>query len=278
VELAGFMTESEPRRGMLLPAAPGIGRIVAPNPGPMTYHGTNSWLLDEPEGFAIIDPGPDDRSHVAALLAVTQGRLSRILLTHTHPDHLGATAALQAATGAPVLAWGTPWAPNFTPTRPIEDGERIGSLTALHTPGHASDHLCFADDEGRVFTGDHVMSWSTSVVSPPDGDMLAYMDSLRRLIARDATLYLPGHGPPLPNPGTLARGMLGHRIMREASILRCLDAGHTTDEAIATTIYAGLAPHLIPAAARNVLAHLLKLQAEGRATQHNGHWQPKTGN
>jgi glyoxylase-like metal-dependent hydrolase (beta-lactamase superfamily II) len=276
--LAGFLTESEPERGILLPAAPGIGRIVAPNPGPMTYYGTNSWLLDEPEGITIIDPGPNDASHVAAILAAAGGRVRTILLTHTHHDHLGATAALQAATGAPVLAWATPWAPNFTPTRPIADGERIGSLSALYTPGHASDHLCFAHPSGAVFTGDHVMSWSTSIVSPPDGDMLAYMDSLRRLIAREDVLYLPGHGPPLPEPGALARGMLGHRSMREASILRCLEAGQTTEETIAASLYAGLAPHLIPAAARNVLAHLLKLRAEGRATQHNGHWQPKPGN
>jgi glyoxylase-like metal-dependent hydrolase (beta-lactamase superfamily II) len=272
--LAGFLTESEPERGILLPAAPGIGRIVAPNPGPMTYYGTNSWLLDEPDGITVIDPGPNDASHLAAILAAAGGRVRTILLTHTHHDHLGATAALQAATGAPVLAWGTPWALNFAPTRGIADGEQIGRLTALYTPGHASDHVCFAHTSGAVFTGDHVMSWSTSIVSPPDGDMLAYMDSLRRLVARDDRLYLPGHGPPLPNPGTLARGILGHRIMREASILRCLDAGRTTDEAIATAIYAGLAPHLIPAAAGNVLAHLLKLQAEGRAIQRNGNWQP----
>ncbi len=269
--MAGFLTESAPERGVVLPAAPGVGRIVAPNPGPMTYHGTNSWLLDEPEGIVVIDPGPDDASHVGAILAAAGGRIQCILLTHTHPDHLGAAAALQAATGAPVLAWGKPWAQDFTPTRPIEDGAQIGSLTALHTPGHASDHVCFARGD-IVFTGDHVMSWSTSIVSPPDGDMLAYMDSLRRLIARDDRLYLPGHGPPLADPGPLARGMLGHRMMREASILRCLEAGSAAEPALVAAVYAGLAPHLVPAATQNLLAHLFKLQAEGRAFCHDGIW------
>jgi glyoxylase-like metal-dependent hydrolase (beta-lactamase superfamily II) len=278
VELAGFVSEPEPARGSLLAAAPGIGRIVAPNPGPMTYHGTNSWLLEEADGFTIIDPGPDDSSHVSAIMAATGGRVRMILLTHTHHDHLGATAALRAATGAPVAAWGEPWAQGFAPDRALADGEEIGSLTALHTPGHASDHLCFAHPSGALFTGDHVMSWSTSVVSPPDGDMLAYMDSLRRLLARDDTLYLPGHGPPLPDPSVLVRGMLGHRIMREAAVLRCLQSGQTSEEAIAATLYTGLAPHLVQAAARNVLAHLLKLEAEGRAKCSNGHWQVKTGN
>jgi glyoxylase-like metal-dependent hydrolase (beta-lactamase superfamily II) len=278
MELAGFMTESEPVRGALLPAASGIGRIVAPNPGPMTYHGTNSWLLEEPDGFTVVDPGPDDPAHVAALLAATGGRVRTILLTHTHHDHLGATAALQAKTGAPVLAWGTPWAKNFTPTRALADGEPIGSLTALHTPGHASDHLCFAHPSGILFTGDHVMSWSTSIVSPPDGDMLAYMDSLRRLLARDDTLYLPGHGPPLTDPALLVRGMLGHRMMRESAIVRCLEVGQATEEALVAALYTGLAPHLFPAAARSVLAHLLKLQAEGRAECRDGDWTLRTTN
>ncbi len=276
--MAGFMTESEPVRGALLPAASGIGRIVAPNPGPMTYHGTNSWLLEEPDGFTVVDPGPDDPAHVAALLAATGGRVRTILLTHTHHDHLGATAALQAKTGAPVLAWGTPWAKNFTPTRALADGEPIGSLTALHTPGHASDHLCFAHPSGILFTGDHVMSWSTSIVSPPDGDMLAYMDSLRRLLARDDTLYLPGHGPPLTDPALLVRGMLGHRMMRESAIVRCLEVGQATEEALVAALYTGLAPHLFPAAARSVLAHLLKLQAEGRAECRDGDWTLRTTN
>jgi glyoxylase-like metal-dependent hydrolase (beta-lactamase superfamily II) len=276
MDLAGFLSEAAPAYGAVLRAGPGIGRIVAPNAGPMTYHGTNSWLLEEPDGFTLIDPGPNEPSHIAAILAATGGQLRTILLTHTHDDHLGATDAVQAATGAPVLAWGTPWAEGFAPTRALADGERIGSLSALHTPGHASDHLCFAHTSGVVFTGDHVMSWSTSIVSPTDGSMLAYMNSLRLLLAREDTLYLPGHGPPLPDPSSLVRGMLGHRLMREAAIMRCLEAGPTTEAAVVAALYVGLADHLVHAAARSVRAHLFKLRAEGKARCHEGRWEALT--
>jgi glyoxylase-like metal-dependent hydrolase (beta-lactamase superfamily II) len=274
--MVGFLTEGEPAHGVPLAAAAGISRIVAPNAGPMTYHGTNTWLLDEPDGTIVIDPGPADASHVAAILAATGGRIARILLTHTHPDHLGATAALQAASGAPVLAWPKPWFRGFTPTHAIADGEQIGSITALHTPGHASDHLCFARDDGVVFTGDHVMSWSTSIVSPPDGDMAAYMASLRTLLARDDRLYLCGHGPPLPEPAALVRGMLSHRISREAAVLRALEAGPKTEAELVAALYTGLAPHLTQAAQRSVLAHLLKLETEGKAEREGDAWHPTT--
>ncbi len=274
--MVGFLSETEPQRGLPLPVIDGVRRIVGPNPGPMTYHGTNSWLLDEPNGTVVIDPGPDDASHVAAILDATGGRLARILLTHTHPDHLGATAALQAATGAPVAAWPKPWATGFTPTHGIADGEQIGSLAALHTPGHASDHLCFARDDGVVFTGDHVMSWSTSIVSPPDGDMAAYMDSLRRLLARDDRLYLCGHGPPLADPAALVRGMLAHRIAREAAIIRALQGSPRTEADLVVALYAGLAPQLVPAAQRSVFAHLLKLEAEGKAKRGARDWRLAT--
>jgi glyoxylase-like metal-dependent hydrolase (beta-lactamase superfamily II) len=275
--MVGFLTENAPERGVALPVASGIRRIVAPNAGPMTYHGTNTWLVDEPDGVVVIDPGPDDASHVAAILAATGGQVARILLTHTHPDHLGATAALQAATGAPVSAWAKPWFRGFTPTHGIADGERIGSLTALHTPGHASDHLCFACDDGVVFTGDHVMSWSTSIVSPPDGDMAAYMASLRSLLARDDRLYLPGHGPPLPEPAALVRGMLSHRIAREAAVLRALEAGPRTEADLVEALYTGLAAHLVPAARRSVLAHLLKLEADGKVEREGEAWRLTLG-
>jgi glyoxylase-like metal-dependent hydrolase (beta-lactamase superfamily II) len=275
--MVGFLTENAPERGVALPVASGIRRIVAPNAGPMTYHGTNTWLVDEPDGVVVIDPGPDDAAHVAAILAATGGQVARILLTHTHPDHLGATAALQAATGAPVSAWAKPWFRGFTPTHGIADGERIGSLTALHTPGHASDHLCFACDDGVVFTGDHVMSWSTSIVSPPDGDMAAYMASLRSLLARDDRLYLPGHGPPLPEPAALVRGMLSHRIAREAAVLRALEAGPRTEADLVEALYTGLAAHLVPAARRSILAHLRKLEADGKVEREGEAWRLTLG-
>ena len=267
-----FLDEPQPAYFVPTQAAPGIRRLVAPNPGPMTHHGTNTWLVDGPRGLAVIDPGPDDAGHRAAILAA--GDVAYILLTHTHPDHLAGAPALAAATGAPVAGWATPWDRGFTPDIPLADGDTLAGLTVLHTPGHASDHVCFAQPgTGVLFSGDHVMSWSTSIVSPPDGDMAAYMASLRLLLARDDTLYLCGHGPPLPEPARLVRGMLNHRAAREAAVLAMLARGPATADDLVAAMYAGLAAHLLPAARRSVLAHLLKLEAEGRAFAAGGVWK-----
>ncbi len=268
-----FLTEPAPVYGAVETVVPGVRRLVAPNPGPMTYRGTNTWLLDGPDGVTVIDPGPDSAPHVAALVAATDGKVARILLTHTHFDHVGAASALKAATGAPTLAFTRPQRQDFHPDHPLADGDIIADLTALHTPGHASDHLCFAWRDGIIFTGDHVMSWNTSIVSPPDGDMAAYMDGLRRLLARDDTLYLGGHGPPLPEPQALVRAMLGHRMGRESAILATLGAQPKHPAAIVDMLYAGLDAGLKRAAERTVLAHLLKLKAEGRAADHQGGWR-----
>jgi glyoxylase-like metal-dependent hydrolase (beta-lactamase superfamily II) len=238
----------------------------------MTYHGTNSWLLEDESGLTLIDPGPEDATHVAALIAACAGRLARILLTHTHPDHLGAAAALQAATGAPIQGWAAPWAPGFTPDIPLADRDQIGGLTALHTPGHASDHLCFAWRDGALFSGDHVMSWNTSIVSPPDGDMAAYMESLRLLLARDDRVFYCGHGPVLPEPASLVRAMLVHRAGRESAVLSALGGAPQTPERIVDLLYTELSASLKRAAARSVLAHLLKLAGEGRAVEREGAW------
>lgn len=263
-----FLTELEPVRFIPIAAASGISRLVAPNPGPLTYHGTNTWLVEQPDGLTVIDPGSDHPSHIAAITSA--GQVRHILLTHTHPDHLTGAAELHAATGAPIATWATPWAPDFHPHIPLAHGQTLAGLRAIHTPGHASDHLCFEHaTPGIVFTGDHVMSWSTSIVSPPDGDMAAYMASLRLLLARQDTLYLCGHGPPLPNPTALVRGMLSHRAGREAAILAALARAPTTADSLVAAMYTGLAPHLAPAASRSVLAHLLKLQAENRV-HHTG--------
>jgi len=266
-----FLSEPEPPRLIPTEIRPGLRRIVAPNPGPMTYHGTNTWLLDGPDGVTVIDLGPHDPAHIAAIAA--SGRVARILLTHTHPDHLAGAPALRAATGAPIHGWGTPWAADFVPDHPIAHGAQIGQLTALHTPGHASDHVCFALPGGIVFSGDHVMSWSTSIVSPPDGDMAAYMASLRLLLGLPGTLYLCGHGPALPDPLKLVRAMLLHRAGREASVAAALGDVPRTEADFLALLYGGLAPHLAGAARRTVLAHLLKLQAEGRAVRDNGGWR-----
>ena len=266
-----FLTEAAPARLVPLAVKPGLSRIVADNPGPMTYHGTNTWLLETGDGMTVIDPGPDNPAHIAAIAGA--GPIARILLTHTHPDHLAGAPALQQATGAPIHAWGKPWAKNFTPDHAIADGDRIGPLVALHTPGHASDHLCFALPDGTLFSGDHVMSWSTSIVSPPDGDMAAYMDSLRLLQQRRDTLYLGGHGPPLPSPAKLVRAMLLHRVARESAVLGALTtATPLTEDALVATLYSGLSPGLARAAARTITAHLLKLAAEGKAARGETGW------
>jgi glyoxylase-like metal-dependent hydrolase (beta-lactamase superfamily II) len=268
-----FLTEPAPLYGTVEAIVPGIRRIVAPNPGPMTYHGTNSWLVDSDDGLTIIDPGPDNTAHVAALLAASGGAVARILLTHTHPDHVGAAAALKAATGAPLLSFGRPWHKDFVPDIAVADGDVIGGLTALHTPGHASDHLCFIWRHGVLFSGDHVMSWNTSIVSPPDGDMDAYMRGLRALLARNDRLYLGGHGPPLPDPQGLVRAMLGHRMGRESAIRAALSTTPQTPANIVDALYSGLDSGLKRAAERTVLAHLLKLGAEDRAQETQGLWR-----
>jgi len=266
----GFSTEPEPPRLVAIKIKPGVFRMVAENPGAMTYHGTNTWLVEEPDGFTVIDPGPDQPAHIEA---VARFPIARILLTHSHPDHLAGAPALKTATGAPIAGFAKPWAKDFVPDETVADGQRIGALTAIHTPGHASDHLCFSLPDGTLFSGDHVMSWSTSIVSPPDGDMADYMESLRLLLGRADTLYLCGHGPPLMNPAPLVRAMLLHRCAREAAVLGALTGAPQTETVITEKLYAGLTPNLARAAARTVTAHLLKLKAEGKVVNGEGGWR-----
>jgi glyoxylase-like metal-dependent hydrolase (beta-lactamase superfamily II) len=259
-----FLTEPTPTYGTPEQIARNLQRLIAPNPGPMTYHGTNTWLIDTLGGTVVIDPGPNDASHVTAIIAAAATPITAILLTHTHPDHLGATAALRSATGAAVHGWHAPWQSGFAPDHTLADGQTLAGLTAIHTPGHASDHLCFAWDQGGLFSGDHVMSWNTSIVSPPDGDMARYLASLRRLLARDDAVFYCGHGPVLPRPAALMRAMLGHRLARESAILAAVADHLDTPEAIVSRLYADLPAHTRAAAARSVLAHLIKLRDEGR--------------
>ncbi len=263
-----FITEPEPVRGVLLPAADDISRIVAPNPGPMTCHGTNTYLIAQPDGTSIVlDPGPDDAAHVAAILDAA-GRVSAILLSHTHIDHVGALPALKAATGAPVHAFSAGIAPDHL----LRDGGEVAGFTVLHTPGHASDHVCLARADGVVFSADHIMGWSTSLVSAPDGDMAAYFASLERMLARNDTLYLPGHGPAITDPTGHTAFLLAHRRDREAAVLAVLTEGPAAIDEIVTRLYQGLADRLRPAAARSVHAHLMKLETEGRAGEQGGLW------
>lgn len=268
-----FLTEPEPPRGVAVPVAPGVRRIVARNAGPMTYWGTNTYLLDRPDGVAVLDPGPEDAVHVGEILRAAGGAVRAILLTHTHPDHLGAVASLRAATGAPVHAYSRPAGAGFAPDRLLDGGDWVAGLVALHMPGHAPDHLCFATESGLLFSGDHVMGWSSTVVSPPDGDMAAYMAGLERLLGRADIAYLPGHGPILADPGAFVHGLLAHRRAREEAIVSLLAQGRIDGAAILDHVYGGLDPRLRGAALRNIEAHLRKLEGEGRAMRDGAGWR-----
>ncbi len=269
------VTEEEPARGVAVAVAPGIRRLVARNAGPMTYHGTNTYLLDWEDGVAVLDPGPDDPTHVERIAAAAGAPIRAILLTHAHSDHWGALAGLRDATGAPVHAWHEPADP-IRPDVALRDGDMVGAWRAVHTPGHAPDHLCFLGPDGVLFSGDHVMGWSTTIVGGAGGDMAAYFRSLERLLGLEARVYLPGHGPPITEPGPFAAALLKHRRMREAAILQALAAGPASAESLAAELYPALDPSLRRAAERNVAAHLQKLGAEGRAVQGPSGWS-RTG-
>lgn len=271
--------------GVAEEVAPGVRRVLAPNPGPFTFTGTCSYIVGEGE-VAIIDPGPDDPAHLAALLDAVRGEtVTHIFLTHTHRDHSGALEALKAATGAPTHAEGPHRAArplhaqesntldaagdrSFLPDVALADGARVeGSgwaLTALATPGHTANHMAFIlEQEGAIFVGDHVMGWSTSIVAPPDGSMNAYMDSLRRLGERPETFYLPGHGGVVRQGPAFVARFLRHRLARETAILRALERGPREIPDIVRAIYFGLDPRLAGAAGLSTLAHLEDLVERG---------------
>lgn len=239
-----------------------VRRVLAPNPGPFTLEGTNTWIVGS-DPSVVIDPGPPDERHVRAV-AERAGRVAMILLTHHHPDHAPAAAALAGITGAPVLA--------FDPgpgERRLAGGEAIEGggvrLTAIHAPGHTHDHLVFHEARDRaLFTGDAVLGRGTSVVDPPEGDMAAYVRSLERLLEVGARRIYPGHGPVVEDAGAKLREYVEHRAMRERQVLQGLGDGPRTPEELVALIYADVPPALHPAAARSVLAHLAKLEAEGR--------------
>ena len=273
-----FLTEAEPERGAILPVMPGISRIVAANPGPMTYHGTNTYLIDTQDGLAVLDPGPEGHpEHVEAILRATGPNLALILVSHTHHDHVGAVPALQEATGAPTVGFRVSGSDTFEADIKLGDGDMVAGMQAIHTPGHASDHLCFAlrakDGTAVLFSADHVMSWSTSVVSPPGGDMRDYFASLRLLQERSDDVFLPGHGPTLPEPRELVREMLTHRMMREQAIAKRLSEGAAGTFTLMDTLYSQVNPRLRRAAERNVLAHLLKMEAEGKVVRDGELWR-----
>lgn len=263
--------------------SPLIRRVVCNNPGPFTFTGTCTYIVGRGT-VAIVDPGPEDATHVAALLEATRGeRVSHVVLTHTHRDHSPASRALAVKTGAavvgcPAFATGTgrpsgldsSHDPDYRPSRVLHDGDRLEgegwTLEAVTTPGHASNHTAYAlPEENALFSGDHVMAWSTSIVAPPDGSMTQYMASLDRLKNRPETIYWPGHGGPVTDPPRYLRALEHHRRLRERAILARLAAGDTTIPAMVDRIYEKLDPRLKGAAALSVYAHLEDLVARGIA-------------
>ena len=268
--------------------SPLIQRVIAENPGPFTFTGTGTYIVGRPDAgttVAGIDPGPMDKAHLAALLEAVAGRtVSHVFVTHTHRDHAPLARPFAQATGAAILAARPPLQEthasgmldededaDFRPDIVLSGGEIVvgdgWTMEAVATPGHASNHMAFAlKEENALFSGDHVMGWSTTVVAPPDGNMRDYMDSLNRVIARDFETIWPTHGPPITQVRPFLSAYRAHRLDREAQILARLQAGDRTVAEIVPTLYAGVDPRLWPAASLSVLAHLVKLVGEGRAT------------
>lgn len=272
---------------------PLVARVLAPNPSPYTFTGTQTYVVGEPNGpdCAVIDPGPDETAHIDAIEAAVAGRtITAIMCTHTHRDHSPAAAPLAERTGAPIVGCAPlvlksnhlradeAFDETYAPTRVLEDGEQMRgtgwTLTAVATPGHTSNHLCFAlEESGSLFTGDHVMGWSTSVVIPPDGDMGDYMASLEKLMARDDQTYHSAHGAAITKPKQLVRGMIGHRRQRENQILRLLREQAREVSGFIPEMYKGLDERLIPAAELSVTAHLIDLERRSQVVRDHQIWK-----
>ena len=265
-----FYQDFEFEYAVLETVSPLIRRIVARNPGPFTGPGTATYVIGHGR-VALLDPGPAFASHIDAVLHALRGEtIDHLLITHTHVDHWPATPAVQRATGARSYGFGSRNADyGFLPDQTLGEGDTVEGagwhLTAVHTPGHASDHLCFSLDQERVlFSGDHVMGWSTSVIIPPDGNLGEYMRSLQKLLYRQDKIFLPTHGPAIPDPKSHVRAFIEHRQERTAAILRCLEAGEATIPEIVRAVYDGLTADLRGAAAQSVLAHLIELVRQGQ--------------
>jgi len=286
---------------------PLVRRVLAPNPSPYTFTGTQTWLVGAGDDLAVIDPGPigsgksvgdpampsdaNGEGHVEAILKAAGGqKITAIICTHTHRDHSPAAAPLQAATGAPIIGCAplaiaddgprsdSAFDPDYAPDQILADGDTISgdgwTLEAVTTPGHTSNHVCFAlHESGALFTGDHVMKWSTSVVVPPDGNMRHYMESLQKLYEREDRVYYPAHGPAVKKPQQLVRGMIGHRRQRERQIAKLLDTGEGHVPTMVQHMYKGLDERLHGAAQRSVLAHLIDLEQRGLAARDGDIWK-----
>lgn len=284
-----YRRELEFDYGSVSQIAPGIRRVIANNPGPFTFHGTGTYILGT-GNVAVIDPGPDDEEHIGAILAALDGEtISHILVTHTHMDHSPGCRPLQALTGAPTYAYGPHGAGkleqgvqveeggdmDFAPDHLVKHGDIIQggdwTVECVYTPGHTSNHMCFALQEQKaLFTGDHVMGWSTSIISPPDGDMTAYMQSLELLLERDDAVYWPTHGPSIIDPKTHVRAYIAHRIEREEQILKCIDEGTHSIRDMVPLMYRDTPEFMYPAAARSVLAAMENLLRKNQVVADGG--------
>ena len=289
-----FVTLDEPRYGAAVPVSPLVRRVIANNPSKYTYLGTGTYIVGHGD-VAVIDPGPMLDEHRDALAAALDGdRVRAILVTHCHSDHSPLAAWLRDATGAPTIAFGPHGAvesdpdiddaiedgvaleettdTDFDPDVRVGDGEvaamGVGwTMRAVHTPGHTSNHMCYAlDEEQALFTGDHVMGWSTTVVSPPDGDMRAYIDSLRKVMAREDISLWPTHGAPVTTPKPFLQAFLEHRLERETQVIAAVRSGQSDIDAMVKSMYADVREELHKAAGRSVLSHLIKLVDDGVVT------------
>ena len=270
--------------------SPTVERVLAHNPSAFTYYGTQTYLVGGEE-VAVIDPGPDLPEHVDALERAIGGRsVVAIMCTHTHRDHSPASRPLAKATQAPIIGCAplalesvgpradAAFDGDYQPDRVLGDGDAVevggGRLVAVATPGHTSNHLCFAEEgSGALFTGDHVMGWSTTVVVPPDGEMSAYMASLEKLRGRDDRIYYPAHGPAVTKPQQYVRGLIGHRMQREKQIVRLVGERSRAIPEIVADAYPGLDPRLVVAAGGSVFAHLLDLEARGIVERDGEIWK-----
>ncbi|HEY4125081.1 MAG TPA: MBL fold metallo-hydrolase [Rhizomicrobium sp.] len=287
-----FIREFDAKYESEVRVSPLISRVVADNPGPFTFKGTGVYIVGDKD-VAVIDPGPDDASHVDALKRALGGRrVTHILVTHTHSDHSPAAKPLKEWSGAKTYAFGPHGSGKlddgvrveeggdmqFAPDVRVKDGEIIQgngfTFECVFTPGHTSNHMCYAlKEENALFTGDHVMGWSTTVVTPPDGDMAQYMASVKKLIARDDAVLYPTHGAPVTNPKPFLTAYLEHRLDRERQILACIHDGLSTIPEMVARMYADVDKRLHPAASRSVLAHLIQLESEGRVVNDGGRYR-----
>ncbi len=288
-----FSLDFAPEHGVAVEVLPGIRRLTAPNPSPMTFTGTNTWLVGGGgERVTVIDPGPDDPAHLAAIIEAAGGarQIERILVTHPHVDHSAGAPRLARLSGAPVLGYGPAGSgrsalmkrlaesggigggegvdTGFAPDEMLREGDVVRGngwqLEVIETPGHMAEHLSFALGDA-LFSGDHVMGWATTLVSPPDGDLAAFLDAIDKLRARSESLYLPGHGDVVHNPLEVLDWIRAHRAERTEQIRAALARGPRTAAEITRAVYVGLDPQLLPMAERNVLAHLLAMIEKGEA-------------